>query len=211
MPSTLTDVLSPCWQSPTTSQSSHLNCRTLKEGGRRVSTCHVKAKMIIKTKSNKNEQVEWDRPPPPPLPLLGPAYGAASFLSDGMEWNWRELDLHSYTGLGGSVNLCISRATKKLHAQMMMTVWELPLLWRSKRFYELLSVALAHVRFEWAVPANQSIIDVHSQPECVVCCSLANPHTQEMGRIHRCCSIRDRFLGIFSCAWTTSVVDLRIS
>ena len=45
-----------------------------------------------------------------------------------------------------SVNLCINRATKNLHAQMMMTVWELLL--RLQEILQILSVAQAHVRLE---------------------------------------------------------------
>jgi hypothetical protein len=45
-----------------------------------------------------------------------------------------------------SVNLCINRATKNLHAHMMMTVWEL--LRRLQEILQILSVAQAHVRLE---------------------------------------------------------------
>lgn len=101
-----------------------------------------------------------------------------------------------------SVNLCINQATKNLHAQMMMTVWELLL--RLQEILQILSVAQAHVHLEmggaskskhhWRTPTWMRRLLQSGQAL----------HTQKWGGLLLC----DGFLGIFSCAWTTSVVDL---
>jgi hypothetical protein len=135
---------------------------------------------LKKKKIEKVEQVEWDRPPPSPLPW-GPAYdGAGSFLSDGMEWNWRGCGFDFaflHWTLGFRQPLHQSGNQKPACPNDDDSLWEL-------RLREILqntsSCPGTCALWKWAVPANQSIVDVQPTWMCRLLQSgqLLNPHAK---------------------------------